>query len=149
MELLINPDFWANKVYKSPKEKNNKIAASLDGLANESELLARVWQTVVDTVIVDGVAEARNDVNWTRLIERPEWTIYSKDIPKSRIEKYFEHLSEIFSNSDENKTNYFVYHIGTMLQKSTLNVEIIENDLKQIRKKTYFNTLNLSAGEVN
>jgi hypothetical protein len=149
MELSINPDFWVNKVYRSPKEKNNKIAASLDALANESELLARVWQTVVETVMVDGVAEARNDVNWTRLIERPEWTIYSKDIPKSRIEKYFEHLSEIFSNSDENKTNYFVYHIGTMLQKSTLNVEIIENDLKQIRKKTYFNKLNLSAGEVN
>jgi hypothetical protein len=149
MELVINPDYWANRVYRSSKEKNNKIAESLDELANESELLARVWQTVIETVIVDGVAEAGNDVNWTRFIERPEWTIYSKDIPKSRIDKYFEHLSEIFFNSEVNKTNYFVFLIGSMLQKSSLSVENIETDLKQIRKKSYFNKLNLSYGEVN
>src|SRR5262245_28511954 len=109
MELLINPDFWANKVFRSPKEKNNKIAESLDGLVNESELLARVWQTVVETALVGGIAEAKNDVNWTRLIERPEWTIYSRDIPKSRIEKYFDHLSETILTSEGNKPNYFVF----------------------------------------
>ena len=149
MELAINTEFWANKVYRSPKEKNSKIADCLDSLVNESELLARVWQTVIETVIAGATAEAKNDVNWARLIDRPEWTIYSKDIPKSRIEKYFERVAEIFLNAEGNKANYFVCQIGAILQKNSLSAEIIDNDLIQIRKKSCFNKNNYSVREIS
>ena len=93
MQLSISPNFWVFNFLKNAEERDLKIADFLDRTADEATNLAKIWENVAETVLATNMADASDNVNWSRLIERPEWTIYSKNIPKSRLEMFFE-LSE-------------------------------------------------------
>src|SRR5215471_4605523 len=99
MEIAISQNYWLYQFFRNTRERDLKIAEHLDEVAEEAENLARVWETVIESVQHLGSADADNNMNWLRLIERPEWTIYSTDIPKSKLELYLEHISSLFSKS--------------------------------------------------
>ena len=92
MELSVSPNFWVFKFFKNAKERDLKIADYLDQTVEEANNVARIWENVAESILSSGSAEADSNLSWSRLIERPEWTIYSKNIPKSRLEMFFEEL---------------------------------------------------------
>ena len=142
MELLISPNFWVFKFFKNAKERDLKIAEYLDETAEEAHNLARVWENVMESVLADGVAEVENNISWQRLVERPEWTIYSRDIPKSRLELFFERVSAVLMKNQRNGMDYIACKIGAILQKKKLTVEVIETELKRIKEARFFNKHN-------
>jgi len=148
MELSINPNFWVFKFLKNAKERDLKIAEYLDETAEEAYNLARVWENVVESVLANGADEVENNHNWLRLVERPEWTIYSRDIPKSKLELFFEKVSTVLMKNQRNGVDYIIYKIGSILQKRKLTVEIIENELKRIKEAKFFNKHNRITDEI-
>jgi hypothetical protein len=148
MELAISPNFWVYKFLKNTKEKHFKIAEYLDETVEEADNLARVWEAVMEAVQQQGAAEVENNMNWLRLIERPEWTIYSRDIPKSRLELFFERVSTLLIRNQRNAGDFIICKIGAILQKRKLTIDIVECELKRIKDAKFLNKHNRITDEI-
>src|SRR5688572_19005065 len=149
MQLSISPNFWVFKFLKNPEERDYKIADYLDRTAGEATNLARVWETALQTVIYSNVAEAELNTNWSRLVERPEWTIYSKSIPKSRLEMFFDSISNVMGKGQRGSMDYIICKMGAILQKKRLTKEIIEEEFKLIKEAKFFDKNNRLHDDVN
>ncbi len=136
-ELTINTDF---DFFKNIELRGIQKADHLDQIAYEVYNLAAIWKEIAGTVLTKNIAVAQDNTNWLRLIEQPEWTIYSKNIPKSRLENLCENLSG--GNGTTNRLQYAVCSIGSILQKRKITKEIIEEDLKLIRQVKFFDKKN-------
>ena len=149
MGLSISSDFWILSLFKNNKERDLKIAEYIDQIAEEASGLAKIWGNVVQSILVSGIAEAESDTVWIRLVERPEWTIYSKNIPRSRLETFYDKVSNILGNSQRGEQDFFICKIGAILQKRKLTKEIIEEDLKRIRDAKFFDKNNHFKDELS
>lgn len=149
MELSISPNFWKYKIFKNAKERDLKIAEYLDETAKEADNLARVWEMVINSVNSEGAAEVENNISWLRLIERPEWTIYSSEIPKSKLERFSERLQPLLIRNQRNGCDFIICRIGTILQKRRLTIEIIEDDLKRIKEAKFLNKQSRISDEIS
>lgn len=139
MQLSINPDF---EFLMNTKIRDVKKADCLRQIAVEVNYLANIWQKIAETVLASNMAEAENNTDWLSLINQPEWTIYSRNIPKSRLENFGENLSNILGKGQTQHMNYIVCKIGYILQKRKLTKEIIEDELKLIKEANFFNRNN-------
>jgi len=148
MGLSISSDFWILSLFKNNKERDLKIAEYIDQIAEEATGLAKIWENVVRSVKQSGVAEAESDTVWIRLVERPEWTIYSKSIPRSRLETFYEKVSNILGNSQRGEQDFMICKIGAILQKRKLTKEIIEDELKRIKEARFFDKNNQVRDEI-
>ena len=148
MGLSISSDFWILSLFKNNKERDLKIAEYIDQIAEEATGLAKIWENVVRSVKESGIAEAESDTVWIRLVERPEWTIYSKSIPRSRLETFYEKVSNILGNSQRGEQDFMICKIGAILQKRKLTKDIIEEDLKRIKEARFFDKNNQIRDEI-
>ena len=149
MQLSISPNFWVFNFLKNAEERDLKIADYLDSTADEATNLARVWENVAETVLATNVADASSNSSWSRLIERPEWTIYSKNIPKSRLEMFFERVSKVMGKGQRGSMDYLICKMGSILQKRRLTKEIIEEEFKLIKSPKFFDKNNRMHEDVN
>src|SRR5438309_11153517 len=117
MGLSISRDSWILNIFRNNKERNQKTADYLDQIAEEASGVVKLWESVVNVVLADGLAEAEGNATWIRLVERPEWTIYSKNIPRSRIEIFYEKVSNVMGKNSKSEMDYMICRIGTILQK--------------------------------
>ena len=148
MGLSISSDFWILSLFKNNKERDLKIAEYIDQIAEEAGGLAKIWENVVRSIKESGIAEAESDTVWIRLVERPEWTIYSKSIPRSRLETFYDKVSNILGNSQRGEQDFVICKIGAILQKRKLTKEIIEEDLKRIKDARFFDKNNQIRDEI-
>ena len=148
MGLSISSDFWILSLFKNNKERDLKIAEYIDQIAEEAAGLAKIWENVVRSIMETGIAEAESDTVWIRLVERPEWTIYSKSIPRSRLETFYDKVSNILGNSQRGEQDFVICKIGAILQKRKLTKEIIEEELKRIKDARYFDKNNQIRDEI-
>lgn len=149
MELSISPNFWVFKFFKNARERDLKIADYLDETAEEAMNLSRIWENVTRSVMANGTAEAENNLSWLRMVERPEWTIYSKNIPKSRLEMFYERISSVLGKNQRAAMDCVICKIGAILQKRKLTVENVEEELKRIKEARFFNKNNRIHDDIN
>jgi len=149
MQLSISPNFWVFNFLKNAEERDLKIADYLDRTADEATNLAKVWENVAETVLATGVADVNDNISWLRLIERPEWTIYSKNIPKSRLEMFFERVSKVMGKGQRGSIDYLICKMGSILQKRRLTKEIIEEEFKLIKSPKFFDKTNRMHEDLN
>ena len=149
MGLSISSDFWILSLFKNNKERDLKVAEYIDQIAEEATGLAKIWENVVRAILEKGIAEAESDTVWIRLVERPEWTIYSKNIPRSRLETFYDKVSNILGNSQRGEQDFVICKIGAILQKRKLTREIIEEDLKRIKDAKFFDKNNQNKDEIS
>jgi hypothetical protein len=149
MGLSISSDFWILSLFKNNKERDLKVAEYVDQIAEEATGLANIWENVVRAILETGIAEAESDTVWIRLVERPEWTIYSKNIPRSRLETFYDKVSNILGNSQRGEQDFVICKIGAILQKRKLTKEIIEEELKRIRDAKFFDKNNQNKDEIS
>lgn len=149
MGISISPASWILNMSKNNKDRDLKIAEYLDQIAEEANSLAKVWEDVAETVLANGVAEAENNLVWIRLVERPEWTIYSKNIPRSRLEIFYDRMSSVLGKSNKGDLDFLICKIGAILQKRTLNREGIEQELRRIKEVRFFDKSNQIKDELN
>ena len=142
MGISISPASWILNLSKNGKERDLKIAEYLDQIAEEAYILASIWENIAGTVLKDGVAEAENNTVWNRLVERPEWTIYSKNIPRSRLEIFYDRISSVLGKSNRGELDFLICKIGTILQKRKLTKDMIEDELKRIKEVRFFDKTN-------
>jgi hypothetical protein len=148
MGISISPDSWLLNLFKNTKERDLKIADYLDQTADEAQSLAKIWENVVHSILANGTADADSDTVWIRLVERPEWTIYSKNIPKSRLEIFFERLSSVLGKH-RGDTDFVICRIGSILQKRRLSQEMLEEELKRIKEARFFDKSNQINREIS
>ncbi|MFL5788581.1 MAG: hypothetical protein ACJ748_11055 [Flavisolibacter sp.] len=148
MGISISTDSWLLNLFKNTRERDAKIADYLDQTADEAMSLARIWENVIQSIIANGTADADTDTVWIRLVERPEWTIYSKNIPKSRLEIFFERLSSVLGKH-RGDTDFVICRIGIILQKRKLDQEMIEDELKKIKEARFFDKSNQIHREIS
>ena len=139
---------WALNLSKKNREQDQKIAEYLDQIAEEALALARIWENVALHIIDTGVANADTDIIWIRLVERPEWTIYSRSIPKSRLELFYEKVSSVLGKDQKGETDFLICRIGAILQKRKLTKDIIEEELKRIKEARFFDKQNQIKDEI-
>src|SRR2546421_1564460 len=149
MGISISPDSWILNLFKNSKERDLKIADYLDQTADEAMSLAKIWENVIRSVTSNGIADAESDKIWVRLVERPEWTIYSKNIPKSRLEIFYERISTVLAKGHRGETDFVICKIGSILQKRKLTQEIIEEELKGIKNARFFDKSNQTGREIS
>jgi hypothetical protein len=149
MGISISPDSWLLNLFKNSKERDLKIADYLDQIVEEATNLAKIWENVVRSVQTTGVANAESNTIWIRLVERPEWTIYSKNIPRSRLEIFYDRVSSVLSKNNRGEMDYFICKIGTILQKRKLTKDSVEEDLRRIKDVRYFDKTNHVNGEIS
>lgn len=142
MGISISPASWIHSLPKDNKERDLKIAEYLDQITEEAGSLAKIWESVTRSIMTNGVAEAESNAIWTRLVERPEWTIYSKNIPRSRLEIFYDKVSNLLGKSSRGEMDFFICKIGGILQKRKLTKEIIEEELKRIKEVRFFDKAN-------
>jgi hypothetical protein len=142
MQLSISPDFWVFNFLKNAEVRDLKIADYLDRTADEANNLARVWENVAEIVLATNMADVDNNINWSRLVERPEWTIYSKNIPESRLEMFFESVSKVLGKGQRGSRDCLICKMGSILQKKKLTKEIIEGEFKLIKDPRFFDKNN-------
>ena len=107
-----------------------------------------IWENVALSILNTGVADADTDTVWIRLVERPEWTIYSKSIPKSRLEMFYEKVASVLGKTQKGETDFFICRIGAILQKRKLTKDIIEEELRRIKEARFFNKDNKLKEEI-
>jgi hypothetical protein len=142
MGISISPASWILSLPKNNKERDLKIAEYLDQITEEAASLAKIWETVSNTILANGSAEAESNTIWIRLVERPEWTIYSTNIPRSRLEIFYDRVSNLLGKSSRGEMDFFICKIGALLQKRRLTKEIIEEELKRIKEVRFFDKAN-------
>ncbi len=142
MGISISPASWILNLSKNSKERDLKIAEYLDQIADEANTLATIWENIGGTILKEGVAEAENDAVWIRLVERPEWTIYSKNIPRSRLEIFYDRISSVLGKSNRGELDFLICRIGTILQKRRLTRDLVELELKRIKEVRFFDKTN-------
>lgn len=141
MGISISPDSWIPGLFKNNKERHVKTADYLDQIAEEAMSLAKIWENVARSIMQDGSAEAEGNTVWIRLVERPEWTIYSKSIPRSRLELFYDRVANILGNNNKGE-DFVICKIGSILQKRKLTQDIIEEELKRLKDARYFDKAN-------
>lgn len=141
MGISISPDSWIPGLFKNNKERHVKTADYLDQIAEEAMSLAKIWENVARSIMKDGSAEAEGNTVWIRLVERPEWTIYSKSIPRSRLELFYDRVANILGNNNKGE-DFVICRIGSILQKRKLTQDIIEEELKRLKDARYFDKAN-------
>lgn len=141
MGISISPDSWIPGLFKNNKERHVKTADYLDQIAEEAMSLAKIWENVARSILQDGSAEAEGNTVWIRLVERPEWTIYSKSIPRSRLELFYDRVANILGNNNKGE-DFVICKIGSILQKRKLTQDIIEEELKRLKDARYFDKAN-------
>ena len=149
MGLSISRDSWILNIFRNNKERNQKTADYLDQIAEEASGVVKVWENVVNSVLTEGIAEAEGNTTWIRLVERPEWTIYSKNIPRSRIEIFYDKVSNVMGKSSRGEMDYMICKIGSMLQKRRLTQEIIEEELQRIKEPRFFDQNNRMTSNIS
>jgi hypothetical protein len=148
MGLSISPDFWILSVFKNNKERDLKIADYLDQIAEEATSLAKIWENVAKSILTTGIADAEGNTVWIRLVERPEWTIYSKNIPRSRLEIFYDRIASILDNNQRGELDFVICKIGAILQKRKLTRDMIEEDLKRLKDSRFFDKNNKIKDEI-
>lgn len=138
MGISFGNTSWAPAVSGKSKEEHQKVAEYLDQIVIEAYALARIWENVAGSVLATGIANAETDLIWIRLVERPEWTIYSKSIPKSRLEMFYEKISTVLGKAQKGETDFMICKIGGILQKRNLTRNMIEEDLRRIKNARFF-----------
>ena len=141
MGISISPDSWIPGLFKNNKERHVKTADYLDQIAEEAISLAKIWENVARSIMQDGSAEAEGNTVWIRLVERPEWTIYSKSIPRSRLELFYDRVANILGNNNKGE-DFVICKVGSILQKRKLTQDIIEEELKRLKDARYFDKAN-------
>lgn len=150
MGLSISPNFWIMSVFKNSKERDLKIADYLDQISEEAMSLANIWENVTKSILAHGVAEAEGNTVWIRLVERPEWTIYSKSIPRSRLEIFYDRISNILADTKGGgELDFVICKIGGILQKRKLTRDIIEDELKRLKDARFFDKNNKVKDEIS
>ncbi|HWJ91780.1 MAG TPA: hypothetical protein VNR87_11750 [Flavisolibacter sp.] len=149
MGLSISPDFWILSVFKNNKERDLKIADYLDQIAEEATSLAKIWENVAKSLLTTGIADAEGNTVWIRLVERPEWTIYSKSIPRSRLEIFYDRIASILDNNQRGELDFVICKIGAILQKRKLTRDMIEEDLKRLKDARFFDKNNKIKDEIS
>ena len=144
MGISISPDSWIPGLFKNNKERHVKTADYLDQIAEEAMSLAKIWENVARSIMQDGSAEAEGNTVWIRLVERPEWTIYSKSIPRSRLELFYDRVANILGNNNKGE-EFVICKIGSILQKRKFTQDIIEEELKKLFEP-YFTTKKTGMG---
>src|SRR5687768_6001956 len=147
MGISISPDSWIPGLFKNNKERHVKTADYLDQIAEEAISLAKIWENVARSIMEEGSAEAEGNTIWIRLVEHPEWTIYSKSIPRSRIELFYDRVSNILGNNNKGE-DFVICKIGAILQKRKLTKDIIEEDLRRLKDARYFDKANQANREI-
>lgn len=148
MGISISPASWILKLSSNNKERDLKIAEYLDQIADEAVGLAAIWENVVRSINKTGSADADSDLVWIRLVERPEWTIYSKNIPRSRLEIFYDKVSSILTKSNKGEMDFAICKIGAILQKRKLTRELIEEELQRIKDARFFDKSNQISDEL-
>ena len=141
MGISISPDSWMPGLFKNNKERHIKTADYLDQIAEEAVSLAKIWENVARSILQNGSADAEGNTVWIRLVERPEWTIYSKSIPRSRLELFYDRVANILGNNNKGE-DFVICKIGSILQKRKLTQDIIEEELKRLKDARYFDKVN-------
>jgi hypothetical protein len=149
MGILFGTASWARHLSRNNKEEELKIAGYLDQIAEEALALSRIWEGVALSILNSGAANADSNTIWIRLVERPEWTIYSKSIPKSRLEIFYEKVSSVLGKAQKGETDFLICKIGAILQKRQLTRDIIEEELKRIKDARLFNKENQIKDDVS
>lgn len=149
MGISLSPASWILNLSKTSKERDLKIAEYLDKIAEESISLANIWENITGSILTSGVADAETNSIWIRMVERPEWTIYSKNIPRSRLELFYERVSTILGKSHRGELDYFICKIGAILQKRKLTKDMIEVELKRIKEARFFDKTNQIKDEMS
>ena len=139
---------WAKNISRNNREEDLQIAGYLDQISEEAIALSRIWENVALSILNSGVADAETDTVWIRLVERPEWTIYSKSIPKSRLEMFYEKVASVLGKAQKGETDFFICKIGAILQKRKLTKDIIEEELRRIKEARFFNKDNKVKEEI-
>lgn len=149
MGISLSNVLWPSDLSKKNKDQEEKIAEYLDQIAAEAVGLSRIWENVVRSVMETGIATAETNLVWIRLVERPEWTIYSNSIPKSRLELFYEKLTSVLGKQQKGDTDFFICQIGGILQKRTLTKDIIEEGLRRTRDaRTFDRQIQLKKNEL-
>jgi hypothetical protein len=149
MGMSISPDSWILNLLKNSKERDIKTAEYLDQIAEEAISLAKIWENVCGAIISNGIATVESNPVWMKFIERPEWTIYSKNIPRSRLEIFYDRISSVLGKSSKSEMEFVICKIGGILQKKKLTTEIIEEELKRIKDAKLFDKNNRLKDELS
>lgn len=147
--MSLKETFEKLHLSKNNKERDLQVAEYLDKIAEEAASLAKIWENVAESILTHGTADAQGNTVWTRLVERPEWTIYSKNIPRSRLEIFYDRVSNILGKNGKAEMNFLICKIGLILQKRKLTREIIEEELKRIKDVKFFDKNNQIKGSVS
>ena len=142
MGISISPASWILNLSKNDRERDLKIAEYLDQIAAEAISLAKIWEDVTESILKNGMVEAESNTIWVKLVERPEWTIYSKSIPKSRLEIFYDRISSVIGKANKTEKDFVICRIGAILQKRKLNRDIVEQELKRIKEARFFDMNN-------
>ena len=149
MGISITPASWILNISKNNKERDLKIAEYLDQIAEEANSLAKIWENVTRSILANGTVDAENNSKWIKLVERPEWTIYSKSIPRSRLEIFYDRVSSVLGKSHRSEKDFLICKIGAILQKRKVTREIIEDELKKIKDARLFDKTNQIKDEIS
>ncbi len=149
MGMSISPDSWILNLLKSSKDRDIKTAEYLDQIAEEAISLAKIWENVCVCIMANGTAMAESNAVWMKFIERPEWTIYSKNIPRSRLEIFYDRISSVLGKSSKSEMEFAICKIGAILQKRKLTIEVIEEELKRIKEAKFFDKNNRLKDELS
>jgi len=149
MGIPISPASWILNISKNEKERDLKIAEYLDQIAEEAISLATIWEDVAQSILKNGAVTAESNTVWIRLVERPEWTIYSKTIPRSRLEIFYDRVSSVIGKNHRSEKDFLICKIGAILQKKKLTTEIIEGELKKVKDARLFDKNNHIKDEIS
>jgi hypothetical protein len=147
MRILTSSDFWFLGLFRNSKEREVKLAEYVDQIAEEAGSVTTIWKNAVDAVRASGVAEAGSCSTWTKLVERPEWSIYSTSIPRSKLEAFHDKVSAMLEGDQKSEQQFFICKVGLILQKKKLTEEIIVEELKKMKGAKFFHKTAVDSGK--
>lgn len=147
MRISISSDFWFLGLFKNSREREDKLAEYVDQIAEDAGNVVNVWQNAVQAVRTSGVADAESCSIWTKLVARPEWSIYSTSIPRSKLETFHDKVSGMLGGSQKSEQEFFICKVGLILQKKKLTEEIIAEELKKMKGAKFFHKTAVDTGK--
>jgi len=142
MGITIRPDSWFFEVLKGKQERDIRIAAYLEEIAEEATNLANIWCKVIDSIESKGSLNSEELEIWNELIGFPKRAKRVNGQQYSRLESFYQGVSTVLGVKHKDETDFIVYKIGTILKTRNLTREKVEEELMRIKTAQFFDDKN-------
>ena len=139
MKISLRPLQLIFEWMDNKERKKLRIADYLDDISNEVEIIAELWEEIVNTLLAKEKVGSKGMEKWGLLFGPEKGYQIMNRKPYSRIRSHYEKISTVLGKNEKELMESLMYKIGNVLMKRDLTLSIVEKEVINIHYHIFEN----------